>query len=96
VPWQSALTRFFCHLPLAAAYSYLPDPRVPLTARGWQQAMQAGDRLRAELDTVNCGKPYNLFFYTSPYLRSRQVWCCWPGTMGLVDLWLSNRCSAHL
>lgn len=56
------------------AYSYLPDPRVPLTARGWQQAMQAGDRLRAELDTVNCGKPYNLFFYTSPYLRSRQTY----------------------
>lgn len=53
--------------------TYLPDPRVPLTARGWQQAMSAGDRLRAYMDSAGGGKPYKLFFYTSPYLRSRQV-----------------------
>ena len=53
--------------------TYLPDPRVPLTARGWQQAMSAGDRLRAYMDSAGGGKPYKLFFYPSPYLRSRQV-----------------------
>jgi broad specificity phosphatase PhoE len=56
------------------AYTYLPDPRVPLTARGWQQAMSAGDRLRTYMDAANGGKPYKLFFYTSPYLRSRQTY----------------------
>ena len=56
-----------------SAYTYLPDPRVPLTARGWQQAMLAGDRLKAQMDAAHGGKPYKLFFYTSPYLRSRQV-----------------------
>lgn len=117
------------------AYSTLPDPRVPLTARGWQQArhrmggslhgcmcgrraspseppaprpithrrppalhraaqaMTAGDRLRAYMDSAHgvpsapradrsaprvdpsapSASPYKLFFYTSPYLRSRQV-----------------------
>ncbi|EFN55417.1 hypothetical protein CHLNCDRAFT_134554 [Chlorella variabilis] len=56
------------------AYTYLPDPRVPLTARGWQQAMLAGDRLKAQMDAAHGGKPYKLFFYTSPYLRSRQTY----------------------
>lgn len=51
----------------------MPDARVPLTARGWQQAICAGDRLRAEMDALEGGRPYKLFFYTSPYLRSRQV-----------------------
>ena len=27
------------------AYTYLPDPRVPLTARGWQQVRGAGSGL---------------------------------------------------
>lgn len=110
-----------------SADTYLPDPRVPLTARGWQQvrlcckltqegasraciasasrlaastacratlrapsaaacaarqlqhsllpaqAMGAGDRLRTYMDAASGGKPYKLYFYTSPYLRSRQV-----------------------
>ncbi|KAL4428501.1 hypothetical protein ABPG75_002590 [Micractinium tetrahymenae] len=56
------------------AYTYLPDPRVPLTARGWQQAMAAGDRLKASMEEANGGKPCKLFFYTSPYLRSRQTY----------------------
>ena len=112
------------------AYTYLPDPRVPLTARGWQQvrgagassrrmgllasqlqrpdclagclaaawtealpfhcllyllclqAMVAGDRMKLDMEAASGGKPYKLFFYTSPYLRSRQVRCsggclCW-------------------
>ena len=144
------------HHPAAAAqiaYTYLPDPRVPLTARGWQQvggqavlagllvsaalalqrlaaggpqvggqlvlagvpsgrgangaracrlppsclptssphfppqshnvpslpslpccqAMSAGDRLKACMDEASGEEPSKLFFYTSPYLRSRQV-----------------------
>lgn len=56
------------------AYTYLPDPRVPLTARGWQQAVAAGDRLKAHMEEASGGSPYKLFFYTSPYLRSRQTY----------------------
>lgn len=60
----------------AVAYTYMPDARVPLTARGWQQAICAGDSLRREMDALEGGRPYKLFFYTSPYLRSRQVGFC--------------------
>lgn len=54
------------------AYTYLPDPQVPLTPRGWRQAMNAGERIR-EL-TRQDGAGSRLFFYTSPYLRSRQTY----------------------
>jgi bisphosphoglycerate-dependent phosphoglycerate mutase len=45
-----------------------PDHRVPLTTEGWQQAHEAGRKLRTLLrptDTVH--------FFVSPYLRTRQT-----------------------
>ena len=58
-----------------AAYTYLPDPQVPLTPRGWRQALQAGERIRAVAETEGPGSPVGrLFFYTSPYLRSKQTY----------------------
>ena len=63
------------------AYTYLPDPQVPLTPRGWRQAMEAGDRIREMTESKAPGpggkgavSPPRLFFYTSPYLRSRQTY----------------------
>ncbi|KAL3151110.1 hypothetical protein ABBQ38_012977 [Trebouxia sp. C0009 RCD-2024] len=53
------------------AYTYVPDPQVPLTLRGLQQAEQAGKKIKQAMDSD--GMPYNLFFYTSPYKRSRQT-----------------------
>ncbi|GAB4814314.1 hypothetical protein N2152v2_001360 [Parachlorella kessleri] len=53
-------------------YTYVPDPKVPLTAKGWEQALDAGEKLREIMDAD--GKPYKLFFYTSPYLRSKQTY----------------------
>lgn len=53
------------------AYTYVPDPQVPLTLRGMQQAEQAGHKIKEAMDSD--GQPYNLFFYTSPYKRSRQT-----------------------
>lgn len=50
---------------------YVPDPKVPLTAKGWEQALDAGEKLKSIVE-ADC-KPYRLFFYTSPYLRSKQV-----------------------
>ena len=50
------------------AYTYLPDPQVPLTSKGWRQALEAGNQIK---DIVGDSK---LFFYTSPYLRSKQTY----------------------
>lgn len=54
------------------AYTYLPDPQVPLTPKGWRQALEAGERIRQAAMHSN-GSVGRLFFYTSPYLRSRQT-----------------------
>eukprot|EP00889_Picochlorum_renovo_P005919 jgi/Picre1/32949/NNA_008276.t1 len=50
------------------AYTYLPDPQVPLTKTGWRQAFNAGKMIK---DIASDSK---LFFYTSPYLRSKQTY----------------------
>ena len=41
------------------------------TEKGKQQALGAGQAIRAMMEAD--GNPYNLFFYTSPYKRSRQT-----------------------
>ncbi len=41
------------------------------TEKGKQQALGAGQSIRAIMEQD--GNPYNLFFYTSPYKRSRQT-----------------------
>ena len=58
------------------AYTYLPDPQVPLTPKGWRQALQAGERIRqvAEKRGGPGSSVGRLFFYTSPYLRSKQTY----------------------
>lgn len=41
------------------------------TTIGWEQAVEAGEKLRSLFDSD--GTPYRVFFYTSPYLRCKQV-----------------------
>ncbi|PRW57633.1 glycerolphosphate mutase [Chlorella sorokiniana] len=53
--------------------TYVPDPSVPLTAKGWEQAVDAGEKLRALLQAESKGRNFRLFFYTSPYLRCKQT-----------------------
>lgn len=50
------------------AYTYLPDPQVPLTQNGWKQALEAGMMMKKVASDTK------LFFYTSPYLRSKQTY----------------------
>ena len=50
------------------AYTYMPDPQVPLTKKGWRQALDAGIMIK------EIASDTNLFFYTSPYLRSKQTY----------------------
>jgi broad specificity phosphatase PhoE len=50
------------------AYTYMPDPQVPLTKNGWRQALDAGSMIK------EIASDTSLFFYTSPYLRSKQTY----------------------
>ena len=45
---------------------------VQQTERGWGQARAAGHRIRKVMEAD--GKPYRLYFYTSPYKRSHQTY----------------------
>jgi len=47
-------------------------PQVPLSARGWEQAVACGNSLRAMMQAEH-GANYKLFFMTSPYCRTRQT-----------------------
>ncbi|PSC69817.1 phosphoglycerate mutase [Micractinium conductrix] len=67
-------------------YTYVPDPSVPLTSKGWEQAIAAGEQLRAVLaqDAPPGSHPLRAFFYTSPYLRCKQT------TEGLLQAFRSE------
>lgn len=55
-----------------AAYTYIPDPQIPLTGTGKVQAEQAGRRM---LDIAAAsGDTHKFFFYTSPYRRSIETY----------------------
>jgi broad specificity phosphatase PhoE len=47
-------------------------PCVVQTERGKAQAREAGQKIRRLMEAE--GSPYNLFFYTSPYKRSKQTY----------------------
>ena len=54
------------------AYTSKPDPQIPLTEYGFNQAVAAGERL---LDiAAPSGDNHKFFFYTSPYCRSVQTY----------------------
>lgn len=46
--------------------------QVPLSARGWEQAVTCGSEIRSLMEQEH-GKNYKLFFMTSPYCRTRQT-----------------------
>ena len=52
-------------------YCRVPDPEIALTRKGHTQAAEAGRRIKAICDAD--GTPYRLFFYISPYKRSKQA-----------------------
>jgi hypothetical protein len=52
-------------------YSRTPDSRVELTEKGWEQARQAGEQLRAML--LPDGRASRVFVYCSPYIRCQQT-----------------------
>jgi len=52
-------------------YSRVADPEIRLTARGVSQAEAAGRAIRARCEAD--GKSYRVFFYFSPYMRTKQA-----------------------
>lgn len=52
-------------------YCRVPDPLIPLTERGYEQAKTAGATMKTILEED--GDAYKLFFYISPYKRSKQT-----------------------
>lgn len=56
----------------AAAAADDVGAQVPLSARGWEQAVACGNSLRGMMEAEH-GPAYKLFFMTSPYCRTRQT-----------------------
>lgn len=52
-------------------YCRVPDPRIRLTSKGKRQARTAGEKLKALMEAE--GEDYNVFFYMSPYRRSKET-----------------------
>jgi bisphosphoglycerate-dependent phosphoglycerate mutase len=54
-----------------AAYTCVPDPRIGLTSRGWEEAEASGCRIR-ELVSTGCDD-WKVYFYVSPYQRTLET-----------------------
>eukprot|EP01023_Acetabularia_acetabulum_P068482 TRINITY_DN9721_c1_g1_i1.p1 TRINITY_DN9721_c1_g1~~TRINITY_DN9721_c1_g1_i1.p1 ORF type:complete len:443 (-),score=52.55 TRINITY_DN9721_c1_g1_i1:1693-3021(-) len=54
------------------SYSFIPDPKVPVTDHGKFQAQNAGQRIK-ELLEKSGNKDYKLYFFISPYRRSVET-----------------------
>jgi broad specificity phosphatase PhoE len=52
-------------------YCRVPDPEIALTRKGHAQAAEAGQAIRELCERE--GTPYKLFFYISPYKRTKQT-----------------------
>lgn len=56
-------------------YTRTPDSQIRLTSRGHEQASETGRRLRAmfDADDVGADASHSVFFYISPYRRSKET-----------------------
>lgn len=54
-------------------YATTPDYDVQLSPNGWQQAVDAGVALRDALERRHGAGNYRLFWFSSPYCRTRQT-----------------------
>ncbi|KAL0005816.1 hypothetical protein SO802_013377 [Lithocarpus litseifolius] len=56
-----------------SAYSTTPDHQIPLTDVGLAQAQDAGARLRHLISTTSSTNSWRVYFYVSPYARTRST-----------------------
>ncbi|XP_010934931.1 phosphoglycerate mutase-like protein AT74H [Elaeis guineensis] len=55
-----------------SVYTRVPDPRIGLTARGWQEAKACGVRIR-DLVSGDGADDWKVYFYVSPYRRTLET-----------------------
>ncbi|CAI5458657.1 unnamed protein product [Closterium sp. Yama58-4] len=55
-----------------AAYTRIPDSKIALTRKGWEQAVERGRKLR-ELIEADGEEDFKVYFYVSPYTRTLQT-----------------------
>jgi len=60
-------------------YNNLPGHKIPLTEKGKRQAIQCGNKLKKKLASKN------IFFYLSPYLRTKQTFEAILSQLGKVN-----------
>ncbi|KAK8934244.1 hypothetical protein KSP39_PZI014795 [Platanthera zijinensis] len=55
-----------------SVYTRVPDPRIGLTAKGWDQALERGRRIR-DIISAECIDDWKVYFYASPYRRTLET-----------------------
>lgn len=55
-----------------AAYTRIPDSRIALTNKGWDQAVHCGRRIRSMVE-ADGEEDWKVYFYVSPYNRTLQT-----------------------
>ncbi|KAG1360869.1 phosphoglycerate mutase-like protein AT74H [Cocos nucifera] len=55
-----------------SVYTRVPDPRIGLTARGWQEAKACGVRIR-DIVSGDGADDWKVYFYVSPYRRTLET-----------------------
>eukprot|EP00803_Ostreobium_quekettii_P001651 evm.model.scf_49.14 EVM.evm.TU.scf_49.14 scf_49:140190-145776(-) len=55
-------------------YSHVPDRNLGLTEGGWEQAIEAGKKLRRVFERDGDANNFKLFFFISPYRRSYETY----------------------
>lgn len=55
-----------------SVYTRVPDPRIGLTARGWQDAEACGVRIR-DIVSGDGADDWKVYFYVSPYRRTLET-----------------------
>lgn len=55
-----------------SVYTRVPDPRIGLTAKGWDDAEACGRRIR-ELVSSDGDNDWKVYFYVSPYRRTLET-----------------------
>lgn len=56
-----------------AAYTVIPDHKIPLTSQGFDQAELAGTRIRDVISDQGASHTWKVYFYVSPYERTRTT-----------------------
>lgn len=55
-----------------SVYTMVPDPKIKLTPKGWEQSEKCGKRIR-EMIERDGADDWKVYFYVSPYLRTLET-----------------------